>query len=87
MLAPAAGTILFSGPFGDYDGVAIIDHGGGWRSVLVNAGVAAPKGTRVEMGQKLGIALGPLEVQLHKDGVAVSAALIAGSSAALSNRR
>ena len=87
VLAPAAGTILFSGPFNDYDGVAIIDHGGGWRSVLVNVGVAAPKGTRVEIGQKLGIALGPLEVQLQKGGAPVSAALIAGSSAALSNRR
>ncbi len=87
VLAPAAGTILFAGPFRDYDGVAIIDHGRGWRSVLVNVGVSAPKGARVELGQKLGIALGPLEVQLHKDGAPVSAALIAGSSAALSNRR
>ena len=26
----------FSGPFRDYDGVLIIDHGGGWMSLIVN---------------------------------------------------
>ena len=85
--APAAGAILFSGPFGDYDGVVIIDHGAGWRSVLVNVGSVAAKGSRIAAGQPLGTAFGPIEVQLQQEGRAVSPALIAGSSALLSNDR
>lgn len=85
LVAPASGTILFAGPFRDYDGVVIIDHGSGWKSVLVNAGSALRKGSKVRIGQRLGIALGPVEVQLQHAGQAVSAALIAGSSAVLSN--
>ena len=87
LVAPASGTILFAGPFRDYDGVVIIDHGRGWKSVLVNAGSRLSKGERVRIGDPLGIALGPLEVQLQQSGKPVSPALIAGSSAVLSNRR
>ena len=85
LVAPASGTILFSGPFRDYDGVVIIDHGGGWKSVLVNAGSKFRRGDKLLIGEPLGIALGPVEVQLQHDGQAVSPALIAGSSAMLSN--
>lgn len=87
LVAPASGTILFAGPFRDYDGVVIIDHGRGWKSVLVNAGSTLQKGARVTIGDPLGTALGPLEVQLQHGGEAVSPAIIAGSSAVLSNRR
>ena len=86
LVAPAAGTILFASPFRDYDGVIIIDHGGGWKSVIVNGATTLPRGARVGIGDRLGIALGPIEVQLQHDGEAVSPALIAGSSAVLSNR-
>jgi septal ring factor EnvC (AmiA/AmiB activator) len=86
LVAPAAGTILFAGPFRDYDGVIIIDHGGGWKSVIINGATTLPRGARVGIGDRLGIALGPIEVQLQHDGEAVSPALIAGSSAVLSNR-
>ena len=82
--APANGTILFAGPFRDYDGIVIIDHGRGWRSVLVNVGSVAPKGAKVGIGQRLGTALGPVEVQLQHQGKPVSAAIIAGSSPLLS---
>jgi septal ring factor EnvC (AmiA/AmiB activator) len=82
---PASGTILFSGPFRDFDGVVIIDHGGGWKSVLINVASTTPKGSQVGLGQRLGTALGPIEVQLLHNGSPVSAALIAGSSAVLSN--
>jgi septal ring factor EnvC (AmiA/AmiB activator) len=85
LAVPASGTILFAGPFRDYDGVIIIDHGNGWKSVLVNAGTAFPRGAQVRLGERLGTALGPVEIQLQHDGKAVSAALIAGSSAVLSN--
>jgi murein hydrolase activator len=78
--APAGGRIAFSGPFRDYDGVIIIDHGDGWTSVLVNAGSQAGRGSKVGIGDLVGIALGPLEVQLQRNGRYVSPALIAGSS-------
>ena len=87
LVAPADGTILFAGPFRDYDGVVIIDHGRGWKSVLVNAGSSLGRGEKVRLGEALGIALGPVEVQLQHGGKAVSPALIAGSSAMLSNKR
>ena len=85
LVAPASGAILFAGPFRDYDGVVIIDHGNGWKSVLVNAGSKFRRGDTVRIGEPLGIALGPVEVQLQHKGEAVSPALIAGSSAMLSN--
>jgi septal ring factor EnvC (AmiA/AmiB activator) len=85
LIVPASGTVLFSGPFRDYDGVVIIDHGDGWKSVLVNAGSKLLKGEKVRIGDPLGTALGPVEVQLQRSGEPVSAALIAGSSGVLSN--
>jgi septal ring factor EnvC (AmiA/AmiB activator) len=85
LTVPANGTVLFSGPFRDYDGVVIIDHGNGWKSVIVNAGSKLRKGARARMGEPLGTALGPVEVQLLSGGEPVSAALIAGSSQVLSN--
>ena len=84
---PATGTILFAGPFRDYDGVIILDHASGWKSVLVNAGTRLRRGDRVKIGEPLGIALGAVEVQLLKGGEAVSPALIAGSSAIVSKER
>jgi septal ring factor EnvC (AmiA/AmiB activator) len=83
--APAAGTIRFSGPFRSHDGVVVIDHGGGWMSLIV--GVASPlkAGSRVSRGDPLGQALGPIAVELSQNGQRVSPALIAGSSQTLSN--
>ena len=85
LVAPSSGTVLFAGPFRDYDGVVIIDHGDGWKSVLVNAGTRLQRGAHIRTGEPLGIALGPVEIQLQHKGQAVSPALIAGSSAVLSN--
>jgi len=64
----------------------IIDHGKGWMSLIV--GVASPlkAGDRVTLGDTLGRALGPIEVELSQNGRRVSPALIAGSSQTLSNR-
>jgi septal ring factor EnvC (AmiA/AmiB activator) len=86
IVAPAAGIIRFAGPFRDYDGIVIIDHGGGWMSLLVNVGSTLPAGTKVAAGTPLGRALGELGVELSHNGHHQSPALIAGSSAPLSNR-
>ncbi len=83
---PAAGIIRFAGPFRDYDGIAIIDHGGGWMSLIVNVRSSLAPGTKVSAGQPLGRALGELGVELSQNGRHLSPALIAGSSAMLSNR-
>jgi septal ring factor EnvC (AmiA/AmiB activator) len=85
--APADGVIRFSGPFRDYDGVVIIDHGGGWISLLVNVSSTLQPGQRIRLGDPLGRALGPLLVELSQNGRRISPALIAGSSQTLSKAR
>jgi septal ring factor EnvC (AmiA/AmiB activator) len=83
--APAGGVVRFSGPFRDYDGILIIDHGGGWMSLIVNVSTELKPGDRVQLGQPIGRALGPLQVELSQNGRRISPALIAGSSQSLSN--
>ena len=85
VLVPADGTIAFSGPFRRHDGVVVIDHGKGWMSLLTGVRSERRKGDRVRAGESLGRALGPISVELSTNGRPVSAALIAGSSALLSN--
>jgi septal ring factor EnvC (AmiA/AmiB activator) len=82
--APAGGVVRFSGPFRDYDGIVIIDHGGGWMSVIVNVASPLQTGAHVQLGQEVGRALGPLQVELSQNGRRISPALIAGSSQSLS---
>jgi murein hydrolase activator len=82
--APAAGVVKFSGPFRDYDGVVIIDHGGGWLSLIVNVASTLKSGDRVALGQEIGRGLGPLQVELSQNGRRISPALIAGSSQTMS---
>lgn len=86
IVAPAAGTVRFAGPFRDYDGVLIIDHGRGWLTLIVNAASSVARGSRVAAGQPLGRALGPIQVELSQSGQPRSPALIAGSSQRMSNR-
>jgi murein hydrolase activator len=86
VIVPASGVIRFSGPFRNHDGIVIIDHGGGWMSLIVNVASDRKVGDRVGIGQPLGRALGPLSVELSQNGRRISPALIAGSSVGLSNR-
>ncbi|NUQ17294.1 MAG: peptidoglycan DD-metalloendopeptidase family protein [Sphingomonas sp.] len=82
--APADGTVRFSGPFRDYDGVVILDHGGGWMSLIVNISSELKPGDKVHLGDPLGRTLGPIVVELSHNGQRFSPALIAGSSQSLS---
>ena len=77
---PADGILIFAGPFRRHDGIAIIDHGKGWMSLLIGVRALQPKGTRLSRGAPLGTALGPVTVELSTKGRPVSAILIAGSS-------
>jgi septal ring factor EnvC (AmiA/AmiB activator) len=81
---PADGVVKFAGPFRDYDGVLIIDHGGGWMTLIVNVASELHVGDRVRLGDPAGRALGPLQVELSQNGRRISPALIAGSSQSLS---
>jgi murein DD-endopeptidase MepM/ murein hydrolase activator NlpD len=63
----------------------IIEHGKGWTSLLLNVASDKRKGTRVRRGELLGRALGPVGVELRRNGQPVSPALIAASSVPLSN--
>ena len=82
--APADGIVKFAGPFRDYDGILIIDHGGGWVSLIVNVASTLHARDRLAIGQEIGRALGPLQVELSQNGRRISPALIAGSSQNLS---
>jgi len=84
---PADGTLAFAGPFENYDGIAVIDHGHGWISLIVNVAVPLKAGARLKAGDSLGRALGAIKVELSHDGARVSPAIIAGSSARLFNTR
>ena len=85
IIVPADGTIAFAAPFRGEDGLVIIDHGGGWTSLLLGVASDRPRGTRVKRGEPLGRALGTVGVELRRGGVPVSPALIAASSVPLSN--
>ena len=87
LIVPADGTILFAGAYRDHDGVIIIDHGGGWTTLLLGVATPLARGAAVQRGAPLGRALGDVTVELRRAGVPVSAALIAGSSVPLSNGR
>ena len=82
--APASGTVRFSGPFRDYDGILVLDHGNGWMTLIVNLSSPPAAGARVRLGDPVGRALGAVQVELSQNGRRVSPALIAGSSATLS---
>ena len=55
VVAPSGGTIIFAGPFRDYGRIVIIDHGGGWTSLVTNLGRLSVKvGDRVDLAGPIG---------------------------------
>lgn len=77
--APANGRIAFAGPFRSRAGVVIIDHGGGWATLLTDVRPSLGVGDRVRRGDAVGRALGPVTAELFRDSRAEPAALIARS--------
>ncbi|GAA3996546.1 murein hydrolase activator EnvC family protein [Sphingomonas humi] len=75
--APAPGKVAFAGPFRARAGVIIIDHGGGWASLLTGVRPSVRVGESVSRGQGIGRALGPVTAELFRGGRAEPAALIA----------
>lgn len=85
VVAPAPGRIAFAGPFRRHAGVVIIDHGEGWMTLMTEVRTTFASGSRVARGEPIGRTLGPPTVELTRNGKPQEAALIASSSAALSN--
>jgi hypothetical protein len=56
-----------------------------WNSLILGVASDRPRGTEVRRGEPLGRALGPIGVELRRDGVPISPAFIAASSVPLSN--
>ncbi len=55
MIAPAAGRIAYAGPFRGYGTIVIIDHGGGWTSLIAGLGrVSTRVGETVAQGSPIG---------------------------------
>jgi septal ring factor EnvC (AmiA/AmiB activator) len=77
VVAPAAGRVAFAGPFRRRAGLVVIDHGKGWATLLTDVRPSVRVGDRVARGQGIGRALGPIGVELFRDGKAEPAALLA----------
>jgi septal ring factor EnvC (AmiA/AmiB activator) len=57
VVAPASGRIAFAGPFRGYGQILIIEHGGGWTSLIANLGrLSAQIGDEVRQGDPIGSA-------------------------------
>jgi murein hydrolase activator len=60
VVSPAAGRVAFAGPFRDFGQILIVEHRGGYHSLLVGFGrVDAEVGQRVAAGEPIGVAPGP----------------------------
>jgi murein hydrolase activator len=76
--SPAGGRIAYAGPFRAYGTIVIIDHGGGWTSLLTNlAGTSVKVGDTIVSGAPVGRA-GPsrprVSVELRRNGRPVAIA-------------
>ncbi len=75
IVGPAAGRVSYAGLFRSYGGVVILDHGGGWRSILSGLGsVAVRPGAILPAGTVLGrmpLAAPILRYELRRGGVIV----------------
>jgi len=72
VIVPARGKVLYAGQFRSYGKIVIIEHGGGWTSVITNMGsVAVGSGDSVSAGQPLGRTAASesrVTVELRHDG-------------------
>ncbi|MEP6868263.1 MAG: peptidoglycan DD-metalloendopeptidase family protein [Novosphingobium sp.] len=75
-ISPAAGRVAFAGPYRGYGMIVIIDHGGGWTSLVTGLGQTDVRvGEQLVAGSPLGIA-GPgrpvISLELRRDGQPVN---------------
>jgi murein hydrolase activator len=81
VVAPAAGRVSYAGPFGRYDVIAIIDHGGGWTTLVTGLGqTSVAVGDTLRRGSPIGTAAGGrggVMVELRRHGRPVDVARLA----------
>jgi septal ring factor EnvC (AmiA/AmiB activator) len=87
IVAPAAGSVAFNGPFRRHDGIVIIDHGGGWMTMLIGVRGDKTKGGKVARGEDIGVALGDTTVEYSQNGRPMSAPLAAVRSLSIQEKR
>ena len=70
--APAAGKVIFAGNYRSYGKIIIIEHGGGWTSLITNFDtLAVDKGTSVKQGGSLGAVAADnpeITIELRRNG-------------------
>ncbi|MEO6718301.1 MAG: peptidoglycan DD-metalloendopeptidase family protein [Novosphingobium sp.] len=75
-VAPAGGRVAFAGPYRGYGSIVIIEHDGGWTSLITGlAQLDARVGDRLVRGSPLGIAGAGrpiITLELRRDGVPVN---------------
>ncbi|MHA6332433.1 murein hydrolase activator EnvC family protein [Qipengyuania sp. CAU 1752] len=76
VIAPAAGRVAFAGPYRGYGRIVIIEHGGGWTSLVTGlARVDVTVGEELVAGSPLGVA-GPgrpeVSLELRRSGTPVN---------------
>lgn len=78
VVAPRSGRVAYAGPFRDYGGIVIIDHGGGWTTLVTHlASVRVRVGQKLAAGEPLGRtapARSRVTVELRRDGQPVAIA-------------
>lgn len=73
VVAPSAGRIAFAGPFSGYGQIVIIDHPGGFTSLITGlASLSAQVGDNVVAGSPLGAAGPQITLELRRDGKVVN---------------
>lgn len=80
-LAPAQGRISYAGSFRSYGRIVIVDHGGGWTSLITGLlTVSVRAGDRVEQGSPIG-RVGPnaprIGIELRRAGQPIDVAALA----------
>jgi septal ring factor EnvC (AmiA/AmiB activator) len=68
-IAPRAGRVAYAGAFRGYGDIVIIDHGGGWTTVVTDlTGLTVRAGARVAQGAPLGRVRDRVTVELRRQG-------------------
>lgn len=80
--APAAGRISFAGQYRSFGNIVIIEHGGGWATLVAGLeSLAVEAGSRVNQGASLGTAAGAdaeIMVELRRNGRLIDLATLLG---------
>ncbi len=76
VVSPADGRVAFAGPYRGYGRIVIVEHDGGWSTLVTNLGrIEATVGEKVVQGSPIGSASparSVLTVELRRDGVPVN---------------